>query len=109
MLVKNNLNRLRVTVYPNLIGWPPFDEKIEYITFHTGINALLSFELSFFIGNISVVIVVIIELVTLIPLRLSYEELNTRERRQRRDRSLDRAATPQSYYYQKCTRLIYCA
>ncbi len=42
----------------------------------------------------------LIEFVTWIPLRLSYEELNTRERRQRQSCSFD---------YQKCTRLIYNA
>ncbi len=45
-----------------------------------------------------VVEVVVVVLVTWIPLRLSYEELNTREKRQRQGGSLDRTATPQSHY-----------
>ncbi len=48
------------------------------------------------------IVVVVVELVvvfvTCIPLRLSYEELNTREKRQRQGGSLDRTATSQSRY-----------
>ncbi len=58
-------------------------------------------------SNVTVVVVGIIELMTWIPLRLSYEELNTREKRQRQSCCLDCNATSQSCYYQKCTRLIY--
>ncbi len=43
--------------------------------------------------NEGVVIVVIVELLTWIPLKLTYEELNIREKRQRRDRSLDNMTT----------------
>ncbi len=43
-----------------------------------------------------VVVEVVVVLVDLIPLRLSYEELNTREKRQSLDGSLDRTAELQS-------------
>ncbi len=50
-------------------------------------------------GHVVVVVKeVIVGLVTRIPTRLSYEELNTREKGQRHGGSLDRTARPQSRY-----------